>query len=89
MFVMDKKGSKVAYLLKKGGSVKVGWRVFYWNGAPIEDSVPDHEYFDCKPRALEFARRMKKLNRFGYIAKVEIRKDDNGDDEWVEVDNNV
>jgi hypothetical protein len=66
--------------------MKVGYRVWYWEGTPIEDSVIDHKYFESKREADEFAKRMKKQNRLGYVAKVELRKDDNGDDEWVEVE---
>lgn len=65
---------------------KIGWRVWYWEGEPLEDSVPDHETFDVKGRALEFAKRIKKQHRLGYVVKVEMQKDDNGDDIWVEVE---
>ena len=70
---------------------RVGYRVCYWRGEPIEDSTPDYEYFDTGhtalmfARAVLFARKMKKQNRLGYLSKIELKKDENGDDERNEV----
>jgi hypothetical protein len=66
-----------------------GWRVWYWVGDPIEDSVPDHENFHgfgADVRAKAFAKRMKKNKRLGYIVEIILQKDENGDDEWIEVE---
>ena len=65
---------------------KVCWRVWFWEGSPIEDSVPDHMHFESKREANEFAALKKKEKRFGYIVKVELQKNENGNDEWVEVE---
>jgi len=60
-------------------------RVWYWTGEPIENSVPECITFQDISKALEFARAMKRKNRLGYVVWVDVKKDENGDDVYVEV----